>query len=173
MNDTLSTTKDQPAAQGPRPRVHAYEVALAWEGNAGGATSSYTSYSRRFRARFDGKADLVGSADPAFRGEAELHNPEELLLAAVASCHLLCYLALCARSGIEVVAYADAARGALELAAGGGGRFQEIVLQPRVTIAGGSDPQLAAELHGRAHELCFIANSCNFPIRHQAVVVVA
>src|SRR5207247_1062352 len=80
--------------------------------------------------------DLLGSADPHFRGDASLANPEELLLAALSSCHMLSYLALCARAGLRVVAYDDAADGALELSPDGG-RIREVTLRPRVTIAGG------------------------------------
>jgi organic hydroperoxide reductase OsmC/OhrA len=170
MSDTPTAAKDRPATA-RSAKLHGYDLALAWEGNEGSGTSSYTGYGRRFRLHIDGKADLLGSADPAFRGEPELHNPEELLLAAVASCHMLSYLALCARAGISVVAYADAAHGTLALTAAGG-HFQEIVLRPRVTVARGSDAQAAADLHARAHDLCFIANSCNFPVRHQAEVVI-
>jgi organic hydroperoxide reductase OsmC/OhrA len=151
---------------------HEYAVGLAWEGDRGTGTSSYAGYDRRFRLRVEGKPDLLGTADPAFRGEPGLHNPEELLLAAVASCHMLVYLSLCARSGITVVRYADDARGRLALHPSGGGSFAEVTLRPRVTVSRGSDAGAAAALHERAGELCFIARSCNFPIRHQPAVEV-
>ena len=152
--------------------VHEYAVGLAWEGDRGTGTSSYGGYDRRFRLCVPGKPDLLGTADPAFRGEPGLHNPEELLLAAVASCHMLFYLSLCARSGIAVVRYADQASGRLALDPGGGGRFAEITLRPRVTVSRGSDARAAAALHERAGQLCFIANSCRFPIRHEPAVEV-
>jgi organic hydroperoxide reductase OsmC/OhrA len=151
-------------------KVHGYGVVVIWEGNQGAGTSAYTSYGRRFRVEVEGKPDLAGSADPAFRGDPSLHNPEELLVAAVASCHMLFYLSLCARSGVTVVRYRDAAEGILEILPGGGGKFGEITLHPRVTLSRGSDPEAAAALHARAGELCFIASSCNFPIRHQAEI---
>jgi len=141
-----------------------YALTLRWEGD----TSDYASYSRRYRVAIEGKPELVGSADPRFRGEAELWNPEDLLMAAVAGCHMLSYLALCARAGIRVVSYEDAAEGRLVFE-GGGGQFEEIVLRPRVVIASGDRGQAIA-LHARAGELCFIARSCNFPIRHEPVV---
>jgi organic hydroperoxide reductase OsmC/OhrA len=147
-----------------------YAVALRWEGDRGAGTSSYEVYDRRFRVRVDGKPDLLGSADPAFRGDPTLYNPEELLLAAVASCHMLFYLSLCARAGIAVVSYADAPEGTVGLFPGGGGQFQEIVLHPRVRLSRGGDHDAAAALHRRAGELCFIANSCRFPIRNEAAI---
>ncbi len=147
-----------------------YAVGVVWEGNRGSGTSDYAAYGRRFAVRVENKADLAGSADASFRGEAHLHNPEELLVASVSSCHMLFYLALCARGGIAVLRYADAARGILRLDPGGGGAFSEIRLRPRVTVARGSDLAAAAALHGRAAEQCFIANSCRFPITHEAEV---
>jgi organic hydroperoxide reductase OsmC/OhrA len=152
--------------------AHCYELALDWEGNRGDGTADYATYGRGYRVRIAGKPDLLGSADPRFRGDAGLHDPEDLLLAAVAGCHLLSYLALCARRRIVVVAYRDAAVGTLLLTPDGGGRFAEITLRPRVTVARASDRDAAAALHERAHELCFIANSCRFPIRCEPEIVV-
>src|SRR6188768_3140337 len=102
--------------------AHDYAARLCWEGNTGAGTASYTSYERNWRIRVDGKPDLAGSAAAMFRGDAAQHDPEDLFLAAIASCHMLSYLALCARQGVDVVEYQDEARGRLVLA-GGGGRF--------------------------------------------------
>jgi organic hydroperoxide reductase OsmC/OhrA len=150
--------------------AQAYEIQLIWEGNRGSGTAGYTGYERDYRVLVNGKPDLAGSADPLFRGSAERHNPEDLFVAAVASCHMLFYLALCARSGVPVVAYEDHAVGRLVHQAGGGGRFEEILLRPRVTIADGSKAELAERLHRAAQQGCFIANSCSVPIRHEVVV---
>jgi organic hydroperoxide reductase OsmC/OhrA len=149
---------------------HEYAVDLVWEGNRGTGTAGYSDYDRDFRVVVEGKADLLGSADPAFRGDARRHNPEELLLAAVAACHMLFYLALCARRGIAVVRYCDAALATLEVLPSGGGSFSGVTLRPRVVVARASDRAAALALHARAGELCFIANSCGFAIRHQAEV---
>ena len=146
---------------------HTYKAQLLWDGNLGEGTSTYPGYGRQYRVLIDGKPDLHGSADPMFRGEPEKHNPEDLFLAAVSSCHMLSYLALCARGSINVVGYRDDADGDLFLE-GGGGRFVEIRLRPVVTIADAKDLDRAKALHEKAHELCFIANSCSVPIRHEA-----
>jgi organic hydroperoxide reductase OsmC/OhrA len=142
-----------------------YSATLSWEGNLGSGTSDYAAYDRRYRIIVPGKPELTGSADPAFRGEPDMYNPEEYLLASVSACHMLFYLALCASGGVAVLSYEDEASGKLALQPDGGGRFEEIVLRPQVTLAEGSDEALARRLHEVAHERCFIANSCNFPIR--------
>lgn len=152
---------------------HQYNARLIWDGNLGRGTSTYSGYGRQYHVVISGKPDLAGTADPTFRGEADKHNPEDLFLAAISACHMLTYLALCARKAIAVVAYEDSATGRMSLDARGGGKFEEVILRPQVTIANGSDPARAMELHTAAHELCFIANSCSVPIRHEANVEVA
>ena len=153
----------------PRGKAHHYRAKLTWTGAAAGPTSDYQSYSREYRVDFDGKAAMTGSADPAFRGDPALHNPEDLLLVALASCHMLSYLALAALEGIEVVAYEDAPSGTMQQE-GRGGRFTEVALHPKVTLAPGSDLARGEALHDAAHATCFIANSVNFPVRHEAEV---
>src|SRR5208337_168657 len=150
--------------------AHEYKSRLVWEGNLGDGTSSYQGYGRQWRVQVDGKPDLVGSADPAFRGERDKHNPEDLLVAALSSCHMLSYLALCARNRISVLSYTDEASGLMKTTPEGGGRFESVTLQPTVEIADASRQALAMELHEKAHSLCFIASSMNFAVHHSAVV---
>lgn len=151
-------------------KVHEYASRLVWEGNKGDGTSNYETYGRQYRIVMPGKADIVGSADPQFRGDAALHNPEDLFVAALSTCHLLSYLALCARKKISVVSYEDDAVGTMELTPDGGGKFIDVVLHPRVTIASG-DLDLAVALHERAHHYCFIANSVSCSVRNEPTVV--
>jgi len=153
-------------------RTHDYRLHLAWTGAAHGPTTSYQAYSREYRIEIDGKPALRGTADPMFRGDAALHNPEDLLVAALSSCHLLSYLALAARAGVHVVDYEDDASGTMAFE-GGGGHFTEVVLRPRVTIAPGADAALAEALHREAHATCFIASSVNFAVRHEPEIVFA
>ena len=153
-------------------RQHTYRTAVTWTGNAGSGTSSYTAYSRNFTASAEGRPDLHGSADPAFRGDEGRWNPEEMLLAAVSACHKLWYLHLCADAGICVTAYTDRAEAMMDGGGGGcAGRFVSAVLNPRVTVAAGSDGAKALALHHEAHRLCFIANSVNFPIECRAEIL--
>ncbi len=141
---------------------HEYKLRLLWQGERG--TTDYASYNRGYRLIVDGKQELAGSADPAFRGDAGKHNPEELFLGALSACHMLTYLALCARRRLVVTAYRDEPSGTLTLEPGGGGRFTSITLRPRVTVFRAQDNAEAIALHERAHVACFIASSCAAPI---------
>jgi organic hydroperoxide reductase OsmC/OhrA len=153
-------------------RPHRYAARLRWTGSAAGPAVDYATYSREYVVEIDGKPDLRGSADAHFRGDRSLHNPEDLLVAALSACHLLSYLAECARAGIAVVAYDDDASGEMTLI-DGKIRFREVVLRPRVAVADPARIGEAAALHERAHAECFIANSVNFPVRHEAAVTSA
>lgn len=158
-----------------RPKTderHEYAVRLVWTGGAQGGTTSYRSYSREFEYRAGDKAPQSGSADPHFRGDPTLYNPEEQLVASLSSCHMLSYLAECARAGVQVVAYEDSATGVMAVK-DGKLRFTSVVLRPRVGIALGADAAKAKALHHRAHEDCYIANSVNFPVTHEPVIILA
>jgi organic hydroperoxide reductase OsmC/OhrA len=146
---------------------HEYAARVVWTGNEGRGTADYTAYGREHRIVVAGKPDIEGSASPAYRGAADRHNPEELFLAAIASCHMLFYLSLCARQGVRVLSYEGGATGSLTIGSDGGGRFDVITLTPMVTVAEGTDLELAARLDDVAHERCFIANSCGVPIARQ------
>ncbi len=150
---------------------HHFAARLVWTGAAAGPTRSYQGYARAWRALVDGKPPLEGSADPVFRGDAARHNPEDLLVVALSACHMLTYLALCARAGIEVAAYEDQASGTMALK-DGKLRFVEVTLTPRVVIGAG-DLERAQALHAQAHADCFIANSVNFPVHNRPTVVAA
>lgn len=141
---------------------HHYEVKVEWTGNRGSGTSGYRDYGRDHIISTAGKPAIPGSSDPAFRGDAARWNPEDLLVASASACHKLWYLHLCAEAGVVVTAYVDEAQGTMKDDANGG-RFEHIVLRPRVTISAG-DRELALQLHHQAHEKCYIANSVNFPI---------
>ncbi|HWF45638.1 MAG TPA: OsmC family protein [Bryobacteraceae bacterium] len=143
---------------------------MTWTGNTGTGTSGYRDYKRSYDISGEGKPVIAGSSDPTFRGDRTRWNPEELLVAALAACHKLSYLHLCADAGIVVVAYEDHAEGVMEETSDGGGHFVEVTLHPRVTIKAGSDQQKAHSLHETAHAKCFIASSVNFPVRCEAVV---
>lgn len=154
-------------------RQHQYTARLVWDGNTGEGTATYQGYRRDYHLELAGKPDLAGSADQQFRGAADRYNPEDLMLAAVSACHMLSYLALCARYGITVLTYEDDAQGTVALLPNGAGRFEEFVLHPRVRIAAGADAARALDLHDTAHQQCFIANSCSAPIRHQPIIETA
>ena len=155
-------------------KTHYYSVTVEWTGNTGTGTSGYRNYERRHEISAGTlKPTIPGSSDPAFRGDPARWNPEELLVASVSACHKLWYLHLCADAGIVVVAYIDHAEGVMDEAADGSGCFRRMILRPQVTVAAGSDIAKALELHDAAHAKCFIANSVNFPVEHEAEISVA
>jgi organic hydroperoxide reductase OsmC/OhrA len=150
--------------------VHHYRLQATWTGDRGTGTSGYRDYSRDVTLSIEGKPDLLGSSDRPFRGDRSRWNPEDMLLGALSQCHLLSYLHACVRAGVVVVAYHDEARGTMVEDGAGAGRFTEVVLRPRVVVAEESMIARAENAHLLAHEWCFIANSVNFPVRHDAVV---
>lgn len=151
-------------------KTHDYSLHLRWTGNKGEGTSHYRSYDREYIISIEHKADLKGSSDPSFRGNTSLHNPEELFVASLSACHMLWYLHLCSDAGIIVESYHDNAAGTMIEDAEKGGYFKEVILRPSVTIRNISMKQKASELHDKANKLCFIANSCNFPIKHESKI---
>ena len=146
--------------------VHHYQARLEWTGAAQGPTLTYQGYSREYSVAIPGKPVFAGSADPTFRGDPKLYNPEDLLVVALSSCHMLSYLALAARAKLSVIAYVDEATGTMDMK-DGKIRFVEVVLHQRVIVAKDADMDVAKRLHDKAHGECFIANSVNFPVRNE------
>ncbi|WP_019928414.1 OsmC family protein [Nocardia sp. BMG111209] len=142
--------------------AHHYAVDVVWSG----ATTDYRSYSRNHEARVPGRPPIPGSADPQFRGDPARWNPEQLLVAALAECHMLWYLHLCADAGIGVTDYRDAATGVMN-----DQRFLGVTLHPRITVTDATRVDAAHALHAEAHRRCYLANSMNFPVTHAPIVV--
>lgn len=144
--------------------THDYAIRVIWTGNAGRGTETYTAYGRDHEIVAPHKTAIKGSADAQFRGDATRWNPEELLVAALAACHKLWYLHLCADAGVCVESYEDDATG--HVAPGRGeDRFIEVWLRPRVVIRDPDRIPAATSLHDDAHRRCFIARSVAFPVR--------
>lgn len=146
---------------------HSYEVTVEWTGDDGEGTASYRSYRRDHVVSHGSRPPIAGSSDPAFRGSTHRWNPEQLLVASLAQCHMLWYLHLSADVGIVVHAYVDRPVGELELDSDGFGRFVGVVLRPHVTVRAEAMVEAAATLHSQAHEVCFIARSVAFPVTHE------
>ena len=143
---------------------HTYHPIIEWTGNKGSGTFDYRSYSRSHTIRIDGKPDILASSDSSFRGEKHKHNPEDLFVASISGCHMLWYLHLCADNGVIVLKYVDRPEGVMIIESDGSGAFEQVVLRPEVVIAPDSSREKAEALHADAHKMCFIANSCKFPI---------
>lgn len=154
-------------------RTHRYDLTVTWTGDLGGGTSGYRAYSRDHQVTAEGRPPIEGSSDPTFRGDPQRWNPEQLLVASLSQCHLLWYLHLCAVAGVVVTRYVDRPTGTMQESAEGGGRFVEVLLRPHVTVAAADMAERAAALHAEAHRNCFVANSVNFPVRHEPVIEVA
>ena len=149
-------------------KEHQYRTSLAWTGNKGSGTMDYRSYERSYVISVGEKAAILGSSDSVFMGDKTRHNPEDLFVSSLSSCHMLWYLHLCSENGIIVLDYRDQAVGKMAEVENGSGHFTEVKLFPIVTITDESQISLANSLHEHANKMCFIANSCNFPVLHEA-----
>lgn len=150
---------------------HKYSMLLVWTGNKGEGTATYRGYDRSFTVSIDKKEDFKGSSDPKFRGDPTKHNPEEMLVAALSSCHMLSYLHLCADNGIVATEYTDDAVGTMQEDKERGGFFTDVTLNITVKVTDISKKALAEKLHHNANQLCYIANSVNFPVRHNVSII--
>lgn len=146
---------------------HYYQTVITWTGNKGTGTGTLNSYGRNLTAGVAGKPEIPGTSEVSLEANKTRYNPEELLQCAVASCHMLSFLYVCAKNKVVVTAYTDHSTGIMKETLDGGGHFTEITLKPEITIAGEIDEVKLSELHQEANKLCYIANSCNFPIYHQ------
>ena len=154
--------------------THMFETRLRWPADPALSLPPAADYSRNNVLSANGKPDIPGSAPGVFGGDDSRHNPEGLLIMALAQCHLLTYLAIAARKRVIVLAYEERATGTLGLgAANGKMQMQEVTLRPRVTVARGTDLSAAMAIHDKAHANCFIANSVNFPVTHVAEIIEA
>ncbi len=145
----------------------AHRAGVRWQRTSPDFT--YDSYNRAHEILFkDGRVRVAASAAPAFRGDAERVDPEEAFVASLASCHMLSLLAICARKRIVVDSYEDDAEGHLEKGEGGKMWVTRVTLRPRVRFASAVDAAVLNELHHRAHEECFIANSVKTTVTVEA-----
>ncbi|PZF14722.1 OsmC family peroxiredoxin [Curtobacterium sp. MCPF17_011] len=151
---------------------HSYEVSVRWTGDRGTGTSGYRDYGRDHVVTALGKPDVLGSADPTFRGDRDRWNPEEMLLAALSQCHMLSYLYVASTLGITVVDYQDRATASLDVHRDGSGELTGTVLRPVVTIREDDRVEDARTAHAEANRLCFIARSVAFPVHHEAEILV-
>jgi organic hydroperoxide reductase OsmC/OhrA len=139
-----------------------HQVRTVWK--RGERPFRYEAYARDHETFFAGGASMTLSAAEAYRGDPRLPNPEDLLVAALSSCHMLSFLAIAAKRGLVVDAYDDDAVGTLAPLrddADGEGRLAitRCVLRPSVRFDGVVERTLLDALHAEAHHACFIASS--------------
>lgn len=149
-------------------KQHEYSSSLVWTGNRGDGTRTYKGYDRSWEIRTPGKATILCSNDPLLGGDPGKPNPEDLLLSALSSCHMLWYLHLASSAGITVHGYSDTPLGIGEVSPGGAGRFVRAVLRPVIELETLADRDRADAIHHDIHQYCFIARSVAFPVEYQA-----
>lgn len=150
-----------------------FKATLHWHSKESSNTTLTKRYNRNHTITLEGKPNIEVSAAKAFKGDPSLYNPEDLLLSSLVSCHMMSYLYCCSQSKIEVIAYSDCAEATLEVNEDESGKIVKVVLNPLVTITNADQVELALSLHKKANQLCFIANSCNFKIEHNATCKVS
>ncbi len=147
--------------------AHAYRSRLFWRGST---AAGYEAYDRTHHVAVPpADGELVLSSDPAFNGDGRLPNPEQLLVAAASSCQLLMFLAIAARSRVDVLAYEDDADAVMPEDAKPM-RITRITLRPRIVVAAGDDLDRVRRMVARAHDGCFIANTLNAEILVEPVI---
>jgi organic hydroperoxide reductase OsmC/OhrA len=150
--------------------THTYRTAISWSGSTAGG---YEQYDRTHRIELPpGAPAMTVSADPAFRGSETLTNPEQLLLAAASSCQMLSFLAIAARSGLDVLSYSDQAEAVMP-EDDKPVRITAITLRPRIVVAAGSDVERVLRIVEKGHRECFIANSLTSEIVIEPTVELA
>ncbi|HWA90170.1 MAG TPA: OsmC family protein [Rhizomicrobium sp.] len=140
--------------------MSAHHATIVWTRTSPDFT--YDTYNRAHEVRFkDGAIVVPASGAPAFKGDADRVDPEEAFVASLSACHMLTFLAICARKRITVEAYEDHAEGFLEKGENGRLWMTRVILKPRVRFAAGAtvDDATLSHIHHQSHEQCFIANS--------------
>lgn len=150
---------------------HAYHSTIVWTGNRGDGTRTYRGYDRTWDVSTPGKPVIHCSNDPLLGGDPARPNPEDLLLSALAACHMLWYLHLASNAGIVVLGYTDTPEGVGETQKNGAGRFLRATLRPRIEVERGADLARAEAIHHEVHQYCFIARSVNFPVTYEPTFV--
>jgi organic hydroperoxide reductase OsmC/OhrA len=152
-------------------KQHPYTSRVVWTGNRGEGTKTYRGYDRTWQIATPGKPIVECSNDPLLGGDPAKPNPEDLLLSALSSCHMLWYLHLASDAGIVIMSYEDNPVGIGETAPNGAGRFLSATLKPRIEVKTGADLARAKAIHHEVHRYCFIARSVNFPVTYESVFV--
>ena len=136
-----------------------HRIELDWLRNNGPFERG--KYSSAHQIKFSDTLTVHGSPSPAFGGDDQAADPEQLFLSSISACHMLTFLAVAANRGYVVDTYHDSASATLTKDANGKMAVTKVVLSPKVTFSGEKHPSSDdyQKLHERAHQACFIANS--------------
>jgi organic hydroperoxide reductase OsmC/OhrA len=132
---------------------HHYPLTLSWTGN-----TLDGSYNRNATLSNPGKVAIPVSSAPEYAGDPTRWNPEDLLGSALATCHMLTFLALCAKNKVEIRGYEDHAEAILDTV-DKVTRITQVVLRPVIRVSRGTSMAKVLDLFEKAHKYCFIANS--------------
>ncbi len=146
-----------------------HSITLTWQRTTD--DFNIKTYNRTHAVKFSGGSQLEVTAAPAYLGDPNITNPEELLVAALSSCHMLTFLAIAANKGLVIDEYIDDAVGALGKNPEGKMALTQITLRPKITFSNANQPDANTlhAIHEKAHANCFIANSvsCEVTIEPQ------
>lgn len=151
---------------------HDFIPSIVWTGNLGQGTQSYSAYTRTWDISAEGVTPVHCSNDPRLGGDPTKLNPEDLLISALASCHMLWYLHFASEANIVVMGYEDKPIGRGQSLSNGSGNFIHATLRPKISVIEGTDLKKTEDIHHRIHEVCFIARSVNFPIKIETNFIV-
>jgi organic hydroperoxide reductase OsmC/OhrA len=146
---------------------HHFQASVTWPADPAQKRPPEPDFSRNAILASPGHEPFAASSPAVYGGEPSRWNPEELLAASLAHCHMLTYLAVAAKRRLEVIAYEDHATATLAKGPSGKLQIVDVLLRPKVRLAAGADLEAARALHDKAHDHCFISNSVNFPVRHE------
>lgn len=152
---------------------HDFKSHIIWTGNTGNGAKSFSDYKRTWDIASPGKQVVHCSNDPRLGGDATKFNPEDLLISALSSCHMLWYLHLASEAGIVVTEYSDKPLGHGESQSDASGQFVGATLRPYITLGPRADLELAEKLHHEVHKYCFIARSINFPVTFKPTFMIS
>jgi organic hydroperoxide reductase OsmC/OhrA len=154
-------------------QTHNFETTLRWPADAAQKLPPDPAFSRNSVLASPGKPDVPASSPAVFGGDETRYNPEVLMMLSLSQCHMLTYLAIAAKKRIAVLKYEDQVTGTVGTGPAGKTQMIDVLLRPRVTVAKGTDLADAKAMHDKAHANCFMANSVNFSVRNEPVIVAA
>jgi organic hydroperoxide reductase OsmC/OhrA len=144
-----------------------YKAKITWATT--GESFTYETYSRAHAITFGSGTEITASSAPEYKGHADQVNPEEQLIGAISSCHMLTFLAIAAKKSLEVIRYKDEASCYLEKDETGGLSVTRAVLRPEIAFADKApDAETLTRMHESAHRNCFIARSLKTKVTVEA-----
>lgn len=137
--------------------MSSFKFTVDW--NNRGNDFNYDTYDRNHQITFDGGQKITNSAAPDFKGDAKATNPEELIGAALATCHMLTVLAIASKKKLHIQSYTDSAEAFIDKNSAGKNYVNKIILNPKIVFKDAVSEEVLKDIHQKAHENCIIANT--------------